>query len=75
MKRNLAAYTAPPPEAYPGYVSINRDESGDIEVTVRAAPTVVDGAPVCGQTSAFTVPAADWDALLASLNTLERTTP
>jgi len=47
MKKNVFAYTAPG-ASYPGYVSINRTEGGDYEVTVRAAPTVRDGGYICG---------------------------
>ncbi|API58849.1 hypothetical protein BSL82_05610 [Tardibacter chloracetimidivorans] len=46
---NLFAYTAPGAD-YPGYVSINRNAAGDVEVTVRSAPTEVDGIRICGQT-------------------------
>lgn len=48
MTDNIFAYTAPE-GSYPGYVSINRTESGDVEVTVRAVPTVREGAHVCVQ--------------------------
>ena len=51
MKRdNIFAYTAPE-GTYPGYVSINRLESGDVEVTVRAAPTIRDGVHICAYPS------------------------
>jgi hypothetical protein len=37
MLHNLFAHTEPtPPEGYPAYLSINRDESGKHTVTVRA---------------------------------------
>lgn len=44
---NLFAYTAPG-SLYPGYVSINRDENGNVRVTVRAEPKVRDGSYICG---------------------------
>jgi hypothetical protein len=46
MPDNLFAHTAPG-AAYPGYVSINREESGDVSFTVRAAPTERDGVHIC----------------------------
>lgn len=49
MTENIFAYTGPGCE-YPGYVSINRNEAGDVLVSVRAAPTPVDGVRVCGVT-------------------------
>lgn len=45
-RENIFAYTAPE-GSYPGYVSINRLDNGDIEVTVRAAPTIRDGVHIC----------------------------
>lgn len=47
MTDNVFAFTAPGSE-YPGYVSINRTNDGDIAVTVREAPIVRDGVFVCG---------------------------
>jgi hypothetical protein len=45
---NLFAFTALG-SAYPGFVSINRDENGDVAVTVRGAPTVhEDRSYICG---------------------------
>ncbi len=35
MNRNLFAYTTPT-GTYPGYVSINRKENGDISIAVRS---------------------------------------
>lgn len=46
MTDNLFAYTAPG-SSYPGFVSINREQNGDVTVTVRAAPTVRQGVYVC----------------------------
>lgn len=46
MKTNLFAYTDVGTAACPGYVSVNRLESGDVEVTVRSASTTYD-AHVC----------------------------
>jgi hypothetical protein len=43
---NLFAFTALS-GSYPGYVSINRNEDGDIAVTVREAPKVFEGVHVC----------------------------
>ena len=47
MFDNVFAYTAPGSQ-YPGYVSINRDQNGDITVTVREAARVREGVYVCG---------------------------
>lgn len=47
MTENLFAYTGPG-AGYPGYVSINRAENGDVVVTVREEPTVRDGVYICG---------------------------
>lgn len=47
MRDNIFAYTAATGKGYPGYVSINRLENGDVEVTVRAAPTEYEGSRVC----------------------------
>jgi hypothetical protein len=47
MSRNIFAYT-PAGMSYPGYVSISRDQEGNVAVTVRAAPTLRDGVFVCG---------------------------
>lgn len=46
---NLFAYTAPG-GSMPGYVSINRLASRDVEVTVRAAPIIRQGVYVCAHT-------------------------
>ena len=43
---NLLAYTAPG-GSYPGFVSINREMSGDVTVTVRSAPRERRGVHVC----------------------------
>lgn len=48
MTDNILAYTAPGTD-YPGYVSINRTPDGDVEVTVREAPTVHENSiHICG---------------------------
>ena len=46
MNDNIFAYTAPG-AGFPGYVSINRLENGDVEVTVREAGTVHEGINIC----------------------------
>lgn len=46
MTDNIFAFTALGAQ-YPGYVSINRLENGDVEVTVRSAPRVQDGGYIC----------------------------
>lgn len=43
---NIFAFTQPM-GSYPGYVSINRQLSGDVEITVRSAPVIKDGIHVC----------------------------
>ncbi len=50
MSRNIFAFTAHDPDqsSYPGFVSINREENGDVTVIVRSAPSVRDGIYVCG---------------------------
>lgn len=48
MAENIFAYTAMTGVGYPPYVSFNRLESGDVEVTVRSAPTEYEGCYVCG---------------------------
>lgn len=64
VRDNIFAYTALS-GSYPGYVSINRLENGDVEVTVREAPTINQdcyGHDVFeGRQAAFVVPAAEWD--------------
>ncbi len=45
---NLFAYTALS-GSMPGFVSINRNATGDVEVSVRAAPSVKQGVHVCAQ--------------------------
>jgi hypothetical protein len=56
----LFAYTAPG-GLYPGYVSINRLENGDVRVTVRGEPCIIDETrAIMGQCAAFVVPAAEW---------------
>jgi hypothetical protein len=47
MGNNIFAYTAMDP-SYPGYVSINRKNNGDVSVSVRAAPETRQGVYVCG---------------------------
>jgi len=47
---NIFAFTALT-GTYPGYVSINRDEDGNIAVTVREAPKVFEGIHVCANKS------------------------
>jgi hypothetical protein len=44
---NLFAYTDASGVSYPGYVSINRLENGDVRVSVRGAPKIYDGVHVC----------------------------
>jgi hypothetical protein len=44
---NLFAYTEQT-GPYPGYVSINRNEAGDVVVSVRSAPTQRHGSYICG---------------------------
>lgn len=51
MKKNIFAFTAMNPEqpSYPGYVSINREPSGDVTVSVRSEPRVEkDRSYICG---------------------------
>lgn len=64
-RENLFAYTAATGLGYPPYVSINRLETGDVEVTVRAAPKINQdcyGHDVTeGKMVSVVVPAADWD--------------
>jgi hypothetical protein len=72
VKDNLFAYTAAS-GSYPGYVSVNRLENGDVEVSVRSAPRERQGVYVCshqpgpGNCTAggpsFVVPAAEWRRL------------
>ena len=35
MREHITAYTEVTPESYPGYISINREEDGKVEITVR----------------------------------------
>ena len=50
---NIFAFTENNPDqpTYPGFVSINTDENGDIVVTVREPPTVQDGIYICSHQS------------------------
>lgn len=48
MKTNIFAHTES--GHAPGFVSINRLDNGDVEVSVRASPTKRRGVRVCGQT-------------------------
>jgi len=50
MRDNIFAYTAPG-SAYPGYVSINRLENGDVEITVREEGRSFAGVHVCANAS------------------------
>lgn len=43
---NLFAYTQPG-GTYPGYVSINRLPSGDVQIILRSEPTVREGVHIC----------------------------
>lgn len=45
QQTNIFAYT--PPGSYPPYLSVNRLENGDVSVTVRTAPKVVQGSYIC----------------------------
>jgi hypothetical protein len=47
MRENIFAHTDCSGVGYPGYVSINRVENGDVEITVRSSPTQRDGVHVC----------------------------
>ena len=48
---NLFAYTAPGCE-FPGYLSINRLPSGDVSISLRSAPKVIeDSIFICGYAS------------------------
>jgi hypothetical protein len=62
MTDNIFAYTGFDPEQpqYPGYVSINRLENGDVCVIVRGEPIVENGIVRCGSTVSYTVPSAMW---------------
>lgn len=73
---NVFAHTEPGGN-YPGYVSINQAENGDITVTVRAKPKFyqISGYPegcveaVCGDQADLTIPANSPDAaILAALS-------
>lgn len=46
---NIFAFTENNPDqpSYPGFVSINKDDDGNVVVTVREKPTVREGAYVC----------------------------
>lgn len=46
MTDNIFAHTTPRGN-YPGYVSINRLENGDVAISVREEPTTVEGGHVC----------------------------
>lgn len=46
VAENIFAFTEPGSE-YPGYVSINRLENGDVSVSVRAKPKRGNGSRVC----------------------------
>jgi hypothetical protein len=47
MSENIFAYTGPTDPGYPAYVSINRNEDGDVVVSVRGAPKEYEGSRVC----------------------------
>lgn len=65
MKQNMFAYTASSQGvAYPQYVSINRCENGDVEVSVRSEPTVNDdGHAEPGTLAVCVVPEKEWRAV------------
>ena len=44
---SIFAFTDCSGVSYPGYVSINLDAKGDVTVSVRAAPTVIEGVFLC----------------------------
>lgn len=50
MTTNIFAFTPNDPDQpiYPGFVSINREDNGDVTVIVRSAPRVRDGIYICG---------------------------
>lgn len=62
MKQNIIAYTEP--GFQPGYVSINKLDSGDVEVIVRASP--FDGQ--FGKTVSMVIPQGDAAAKMLSAN-------
>jgi hypothetical protein len=72
---NVFAYTAPSGD-YPGYISVNRDDVGNVTVTVRSAPTAhqITGYPhgCCtvspGEQASFMVPASEPEAALLAAN-------
>lgn len=47
---NIFAFTENNPDqpSYPGFVSINKDDDGNVVVTVREQPTARDGSYICG---------------------------
>ena len=45
--KNVLAYTDLG-SGYPGFISINRNDAGDVAVHVRAAPVMIKGVRVCG---------------------------
>jgi hypothetical protein len=47
MRTNIFAFTDVSGMSYPGYVSINRLENGDVEISVRSAPKQRNGCYVC----------------------------
>lgn len=47
MNKNIFAYTEESP-IYPGYISVNQNDEGNIEITIRESPTTIDGISVCG---------------------------
>lgn len=47
MNTNIYAFTEL--GTYPGYVSINREENGDVSITVRSQPNARIGSRICRQ--------------------------
>jgi hypothetical protein len=60
MRTNLAAYTAPGCK-YPEFISINKEENGNISVTVRS-PRKDDGS--CGDIACIEMDEPHFDILL-----------
>jgi len=56
MRNNIHAYTAPG-SSYPEYLSVNENEDGTVEITIRSLPTPFGQ---CGETASIKLSAEEF---------------
>jgi len=64
MSNNIYAYTTSTDGSYPEYLSVNANEDGTVEITVRS-PRKADGS--CGDTATIKLTAKQFDEFVVAI--------